>query len=38
MMNKRPSESGSAWLKYEDDGEEFETVLVDVQLIQLLEG
>lgn len=38
MMNKRPSESGSAWLKYEDDGEEFETVLCDVTLVQLLEG
>ncbi|MBX9915539.1 MAG: ParB/RepB/Spo0J family partition protein [Pseudomonadaceae bacterium] len=38
MMSKRPSASGSAWLKYEDDGEEFETVLIDVQLVQLLEG
>lgn len=38
LMNKRPSESGSAWLKYEDDGEEFETVLCDVALVQLLEA
>ena len=38
MMTKRPSVAGSAWLKYEDDGDEFETALSDVKLLQLLEG
>ena len=38
ILTKRPTAAGSAWLKYEDDGEEFETVLCDVQIVQLLEG
>lgn len=37
-MNKRPSSAGLAWMKYEDDGSEFEAVLSDVKLVQLLEG
>jgi len=38
MLSKRPSEAGKAWMKYEDDGEEFETVLCDVRVLQLIEG
>lgn len=37
-LNKRPSSAGLAWMKYEDDGAEFEAVLSDVKLVQLLEG
>ena len=38
ILNKRPSVSGRAWLKYEDDGHEFESELVEVSLVALLEG
>lgn len=38
MLNRRPSEAGRAWMKYEDDGQEFEAVLSDVSITQLLEG
>jgi len=38
VLNRRPPAEGFAWLKYEDDGHEFEVNLVDVQLIALLEG
>ncbi len=38
LLNKRPSEYGSAWLKYEDDGEEFEGALSQVTVIAIIEG
>jgi ParB family chromosome partitioning protein len=38
MLDRRPPAEGVAWLKYEDDGYEFEAVLRDVQLISILEG
>jgi len=38
ILNRRPSSEGLAWLKYEDDGLEFETDLATVQLVALLEG
>lgn len=38
MLDKRPSTAGLAWLKYDDDGHEFETDLSTVKLIQLIEG
>ncbi|MDF7677072.1 ParB/RepB/Spo0J family partition protein [Neisseriaceae bacterium ESL0693] len=38
ILNRRPSAKGYGWLKYEDDGQEFEVNLVKVQLIALLEG
>lgn len=38
MLDRRPSASGWAWFKYEDDGAEFEAALATVQLTEILEG
>lgn len=38
ILNRRPSESGKAWMKYEDDGEEFEGILDQCKLVQIIEG
>ena len=38
MLDRRPPTEGSAWLKYEDDGHEFEVALQDVQLTAIREG
>ncbi|WP_036254362.1 ParB/RepB/Spo0J family partition protein [Methylobacter sp. BBA5.1] len=38
VLHRRPPEHGFAWLKYEDDGHEFEANLNDVQLVAVLEG
>lgn len=38
ILDRRPPASGWAWLKYEDDGAEFEVALLTVQLIEILEG
>jgi len=38
ILNRRPPAGGWAWLKYEDDGQEFEADLSAVQLVALLEG
>jgi len=38
LLNRRPSSDGLAWLKYEDDGQEFEADLGVVQLVSVLEG
>ncbi|HGF5206004.1 TPA: ParB/RepB/Spo0J family partition protein [Vibrio parahaemolyticus] len=38
VLDRRPSSDGFAWLKYEDDGHEFEADLGDVQLMSLIEG
>jgi ParB family chromosome partitioning protein len=38
ILTKRPSAEGFAWLKYEDDGLEFEADLSRVKLIALIEG
>lgn len=38
ILNRRPSAEGFAWLKYEDDGQEFEANLSSVTLVALLEG
>jgi ParB family chromosome partitioning protein len=38
MLDRRPPAEGYAWLKYEDDGNEFEAALRDVQLTAILEG
>ena len=38
LLDRRPSSEGVAWLKYEDDGYEFEAALLDVQLTAILEG
>lgn len=38
ILNRRPPAEGFAWLKYDDDGQEFEADLAQVQLVALLEG
>ncbi|MEC4748602.1 ParB/RepB/Spo0J family partition protein [Methylomicrobium sp. Wu6] len=38
ILTRRPPADGWAWLKYEDDGHEFEAELTTVQLVALLEG
>lgn len=38
ILNRRPPAAGWAWLKYEDDGHEFEADLAKVQLIAVMEG
>lgn len=38
LLNRRPSTDGLAWLKYDDDGQEFEAEIGQVQLVALIEG
>ena len=38
QLGRRPSAEGFAWLKYEDDGQEFEADLSSVQLVALREA
>jgi ParB family chromosome partitioning protein len=38
ILTRRPPAEGYAWMKYEDDGAEFEASLADVKLVALLEG
>ncbi|MNE51833.1 Transcriptional repressor protein KorB [compost metagenome] len=38
MLDRRPPAEGFAWLKYTDDGAEFEASLKSVTLVALLEG
>lgn len=38
ILSRRPPAEGFAWLKYEDDGQEFEADLAQVKLVALLEG
>lgn len=38
MLNRRPSREGVSWLKYDDDGSEFEAELGDVRLLSVIEG
>lgn len=38
ILTRRPPAEGLAWLKYDDDGQEFEATLAQVQLVALLEG
>jgi ParB family chromosome partitioning protein len=38
ILNRRPHAEGFAWLKYDDDGHEFEADLARVKLVALLEG
>lgn len=38
VLDRRPPSSGWAWLKYEDDGAEFEAALSTVKLTEILEG
>ena len=38
ILNRRPPAEGFAWLKYDDDAQEFEANLSSVTLVALLEG
>ena len=38
ILDRRPPAKGHAWLKYEDDGQEFKADLAKVQLLALLEA
>jgi ParB family chromosome partitioning protein len=38
ILTRRPPSDGYAWLKYEDDGHEFEAELAQAKLVSLLEG
>lgn len=38
MLNRRPSREGLSWMKFDDDGSEFEAELVDVRLVSIIEG
>lgn len=38
ILTRRPPADGYAWLKYDDDGAEFEASLADVKLMALIEG
>ncbi|MDV7248913.1 ParB/RepB/Spo0J family partition protein [Xanthomonas hortorum] len=38
ILNRRPPAEGFAWLKYDDDGQEFEASLAGVKLVALIEG
>jgi ParB family chromosome partitioning protein len=38
ILNKRPSSHGNAWMKYEDEGEEFEGTLEQVKVTAIIEG
>lgn len=38
ILDRRPPAPGWAWVKYDDDGHEFETDLSAVQLVALVEG
>jgi ParB family transcriptional regulator, chromosome partitioning protein len=38
ILDRRPLFEGSAWLRYDDDGQEAETNLIDVMLVALVEG
>jgi ParB family chromosome partitioning protein len=38
LVNRRPPTEGFAWLKYDDDGHEFEADLTQVLLVAILEG
>jgi len=38
LLNRRPSHEGASWMKYDDDGSEFEAELSDVRLISVIEG
>jgi ParB family chromosome partitioning protein len=37
-LARRPSEEGSAWIKLDDDGSEFEVSLIELQLHSIIEG
>ncbi len=38
LLTRRPPAEGFAWLKYDDDGSEFEANLMEVKLVAVVEG
>jgi ParB family chromosome partitioning protein len=38
ILNRRPSEVGLAWFKYDDDGQEFEAAITEAKLVAVVEG
>lgn len=38
VLNRRPSNVGFAWFKYEDDGREFESLITEAHLVAIVEG
>ncbi|MDD3293815.1 MAG: ParB/RepB/Spo0J family partition protein [Geobacteraceae bacterium] len=38
VLDRKPSDKGLAWLKYEDDGNEMEVNIFEVDLVALIEG
>lgn len=38
VLNRRPSNIGFAWFKYEDDGHEFESLITEAHLVAIVEG
>ncbi|MDN7880076.1 ParB/RepB/Spo0J family partition protein [Burkholderia aenigmatica] len=38
ILNRRPTEVGLAWFKYDDDGEEFEAAITEAKLVAIVEG
>lgn len=38
LLNRRPSHEGASWMKYDDDGSEFEAELSEVRLLSVIEG
>jgi ParB family chromosome partitioning protein len=38
LLDRRPTEIGLAWFKYDDDGEEFEALITEAKLVGLVEG
>lgn len=38
ILTRRPPADGYAWMKYDDDGAEFEASLTDVKLVAVIEG
>ena len=38
LLNRRPSSEGVSWMKYDDDGSEFEAELAEVRLVSVIEG
>ena len=38
LLDRRPTEIGLAWFKYDEDGEEFEALITEAKLVGLVEG
>jgi ParB family chromosome partitioning protein len=38
LLTKRPRSSGRAWLRFEDDGQEYDAALADIRLLAIVEA